>query len=88
MVKSEPCGTVCFLQVRVYQFSPAAKRTDCVVFDCLGGRENNKGLEIQVSRLPGQRGHSIVNAPGIVSTCTNLVKIGTVNTPPPPAPLT
>lgn len=32
----------------MYQFSSVAKRVECVVFESLGGRENNRGLEIQV----------------------------------------
>lgn len=32
----------------MYQFSSTAKRAECVVFESLGGRENNKALEIQV----------------------------------------
>lgn len=38
----------CCLQVRMYQFSATAKRIECVVFDSVGGRDNNQGIEIKV----------------------------------------
>lgn len=36
------------LQVRVYQFSATPKHIECVVFESVGGRDNNHGLGIKV----------------------------------------
>jgi hypothetical protein len=35
-------------QVRMYQFSATPKRIECVVFESVGGRDNNEGIEIKV----------------------------------------
>lgn len=40
---SGPCP-----QVRMYQFSPTPKHIECVVFESVGGRDNNQGLGIKV----------------------------------------
>lgn len=37
-----------FVQVRMYQFSATPKHIECVVFECVGGRDNNQGLDIKV----------------------------------------
>jgi hypothetical protein len=41
------------LQVRMYQFSATPKRIECVVFDSVGGRDNNQGIEIKVGTAAG-----------------------------------
>lgn len=36
----------------MYQFSPTPKHIECVVFESVGGRDNNQGLGIKVRSEP------------------------------------
>lgn len=56
----------------MYQFSPTPKHIECVVFESVGGRDNNQGLGIKVSSKP----RCACLAAGVLLLCLLCGQIG------------
>jgi hypothetical protein len=50
----------------MYQFSATPKHIECVVFESVGGRDNNQGLAVKV----GFALHSVSSQQPCMATCT------------------